>query len=607
MKRTIPLLITASVGFVLIVAFFIPQTESWGEVAAIWFDVLASIAFILGGGNLLKVHLKKISDGAAGWAYSVVTLLAFTATLGFGLLKWGSPPAFQLEFYGESFAPLPIAEFPLTFQVDGALPAKHDRDRVPTSCQRQFEVRDGLLRFRGWMTADQQKSLAGMAGDEPWRAAVARLYEEAQPPPALRGKVRYLAGRQVLSLAGSMRPDDRRQLESLGAGVAWRSAIRQLDEASNRLSEVQLSGIPAGLDAAAVSAIGANVQLDVPRKILRIRGPMSIAERDALERQFPLAMPLSDRHQQTLLAELAARGPLTERQREIVRHRLAAGWTEAQLRQVLDEAGQAAPESHADPPRAGPAVEAATTTPAGGARGLNADQRRQLHQFVQAADGSPARIRQWTAALAAARPWTGQQQQALRAFFARLPSAGQRRKELAVALIQAGPVSADQRRWLLADYRDEMAWKHEVGQLLRAAHVVKYPWSGEYRAEGAPFWWLYEYAFKPLTATMFAMLAFYVASAAFRAFRAKNLDATLLLGTAFIVLLGRTFAGVLATSWLPESLSMFRFENLTITIMSVFNTAGNRAIMIGIALGIASLSLKVLLGVDRSYLGASED
>jgi hypothetical protein len=46
---------------------------------------------------------------------------------------------------------------------------------------------------------------------------------------------------------------------------------------------------------------------------------------------------------------------------------------------------------------------------------------------------------------------------------------------------------------------------------------------------------------------------------------------------------------------------------MTVTIMTVFNTAGTRAIMIGIALGIASTSLKVLLGVDRSYLGSSEE
>jgi len=135
----------------------------------------------------------------------------------------------------------------------------------------------------------------------------------------------------------------------------------------------------------------------------------------------------------------------------------------------------------------------------------------------------------------------------------------------------------------------------------------EYGLSGHYREIGSPFWWLYEYAFKPLTATMFAMLAFYISSAAFRAFRAKNIEAILLLGTAFIILLGRTFAGVYLTAWLPDWMSGLKIENLTVFIMSVFNTAGNRAIMIGIALGIASTSLKVLLGVDRSYLGSGED
>lgn len=131
-------------------------------------------------------------------------------------------------------------------------------------------------------------------------------------------------------------------------------------------------------------------------------------------------------------------------------------------------------------------------------------------------------------------------------------------------------------------------------------------WSGSYREIGSPFWWLYEYAFKPLTATMFAMLAFYVASAAFRAFRAKNIEAILLLSTAFIILLGRTAAGPAMTAWLPDSLAGFKVENMTLYIMQVANTAGNRAIMIGIALGIASTSLKVLIGVDRSHLGGGE-
>ena len=56
-----------------------------------------------------------------------------------------------------------------------------------------------------------------------------------------------------------------------------------------------------------------------------------------------------------------------------------------------------------------------------------------------------------------------------------------------------------------------------------------------------------------------------------------------------------------------REIESLKIENLSVYIMQVFNTAGNRAIMIGIALGIASTSLKVILGVDRSWLGSGED
>jgi len=128
-------------------------------------------------------------------------------------------------------------------------------------------------------------------------------------------------------------------------------------------------------------------------------------------------------------------------------------------------------------------------------------------------------------------------------------------------------------------------------------------WSGKADDEGSAFWWIYLYVMTPITSTLFAVLAFYVASAAFRAFRAKNLEATLLLATAFVILLGRTFAGVVLTGWLPDWASGLRLENLAVTIMDVFNTAGNRAIIIGIALGVASTGIRLMLGLDRSYLG----
>ena len=164
-----------------------------------------------------------------------------------------------------------------------------------------------------------------------------------------------------------------------------------------------------------------------------------------------------------------------------------------------------------------------------------------------------------------------------------------------------------------------------IGMLKFGVHpnplYPNYAWSGYYLESGSGLWWIYQHMVVPLTSMMFAMLAFYVATAAFRAFRAKNIEATLLLVTAVIVLLGRTYAGVwlfgwldlfpesithfnlFTISWLPIDLYAMQFDRLTVWIMDVPNTAGTRAITIGIALGVVATSLRILLGVDRSYLG----
>lgn len=112
--------------------------------------------------------------------------------------------------------------------------------------------------------------------------------------------------------------------------------------------------------------------------------------------------------------------------------------------------------------------------------------------------------------------------------------------------------------------------------------------------EGTAFLYLFQNFQVPLGATMFSLLAFFVASAAFRAFRARTPEATLLLVAAVIVMIGRVPVGY----WIWHG-----FPNLVEWIMNVPNTAAKRGILFGADLGLISMALRILLGIERSYMG----
>lgn len=115
--------------------------------------------------------------------------------------------------------------------------------------------------------------------------------------------------------------------------------------------------------------------------------------------------------------------------------------------------------------------------------------------------------------------------------------------------------------------------------------------------ESLPFDYMFQTMVVPMGATMFSLLAFFVASAAFRAFRASNWRATLLLASAFIVMLGRVPIGGMIWKQIPL---------ISEWMMQVPNMAGQRAVMIGAALGVVATSLRMIFGIERSYLGGAD-
>jgi hypothetical protein len=109
----------------------------------------------------------------------------------------------------------------------------------------------------------------------------------------------------------------------------------------------------------------------------------------------------------------------------------------------------------------------------------------------------------------------------------------------------------------------------------------------------SPFLWVFENVIAPMQATVFSLLAFFVASASFRGFRARNLQASILLGTALIVLVGRVPVADMISEYFPK---------LTFWIQNYPSMSARRAILIGIGLGSMTTAFRVILGIERTYL-----
>lgn len=109
----------------------------------------------------------------------------------------------------------------------------------------------------------------------------------------------------------------------------------------------------------------------------------------------------------------------------------------------------------------------------------------------------------------------------------------------------------------------------------------------------SPYQWAFNNLQAPMQATMFSLLAFFVASAAYRGFRIRSKPALVLTLTAVIVLVGKSAFGDAISDQLPE---------LAGWVFNHPSSAAKRGMLIGVGLGSVATALRVILGVERSYM-----
>jgi uncharacterized membrane protein len=127
---------------------------------------------------------------------------------------------------------------------------------------------------------------------------------------------------------------------------------------------------------------------------------------------------------------------------------------------------------------------------------------------------------------------------------------------------------------------------------------------------------LFDYTLIQLDATMFSLIAFYIFSAAYRAFRIRSIEASILMFTAMLVMIGIVPLGKLISDsiglpavqtaemrtnpfMLENILYNLRLPQIASWIQETLNAPVQRAIEFGVGIGALAMAIRLWLSLER--------
>ncbi|MFW6109597.1 MAG: hypothetical protein ACOC6N_04020 [archaeon] len=141
----------------------------------------------------------------------------------------------------------------------------------------------------------------------------------------------------------------------------------------------------------------------------------------------------------------------------------------------------------------------------------------------------------------------------------------------------------------------QTGWYFKAYMIITMILMVIFAFFGR---ETGPYHWVMYAVVNPLSSVNYSILAFYLASTAARAFRARNTQATLLLATGFIVLLYQAPLTGAYAPWL---------EPIALYFGDTFGMAAGRMFLISVTVGAIVFGVRVLIGEETSVLGIRQE